>query len=135
MWGIATDKEDPKILDGQLDSVMNYPMADAILRWTRYGDKVRFNNVFCRIEEEYPVDVKNVLLNNIGTHDTPTQITMLAGDKMSENKDFIWDIEESWRHGDNFDTYQFRKYEADNDEIDRIHYMIGEKQNIQFVLY
>lgn len=125
MWGIATDKEDPKILDGQLDSVMNYPTADAILRWTRYGNTERFSNTFEKIEG-YPEDVKNVLLNNVGTHDTPRTITMLVGDKMSENKDFIWDIEEHWRHGENFDTYAFRKYENENAEVDRIHHMIGE---------
>ncbi len=129
MWGLATDKGDnAKIFNGELDSVMNYPMADSILRWTRWGNTEHFNNIFNRINDEYPEDVKNVLLNNVGTHDTPRTITMLAGEKMNENvsKNCIWDIEDYWRHGENFDTYAFREFEANNSEIDRIHYMIGE---------
>ena len=119
MWGIATDREDSKIFNGQLDSVMNYPMADAILRWTRYGYDLHFEYNFNRVYGEYPNPVKNVLLNNIGTHDTPTSITMLVGDKMNPdvfNKK-IWDIEAPWRNGNQFDTYRFRQYEAEHDVL------------------
>ena len=121
MWGIATDKsyEDAKIFDGQLDSVMNYPLADAILRWTRWGKDGHFRYNFERVYNEYPAEVQNVLLNNIATHDTPTTMTMLAGDKMNDDVfgDSIWDIEAPWRTEDDFDTYGFRKFEAEHDAI------------------
>ena len=121
MWGIATDKsyEDAKILDGQLDSVMNYPIADAILRWTRWGKVGHFKYNFERVYNEYPVNVQNLLFNNIATHDTPTTMTMLVGEKMNDDvfKDSIWDIEEPWRQEDSFDTYGFREFEFEYDEI------------------
>src|SRR5574344_2584486 len=85
MWDIATDKSDPKIFDGQLDSIMNYPMADAILRWVRFGNDRHFAYNFNKVFYGYPKEVRNILLNNIGTHDTPMTLTMLVGDKMNED--------------------------------------------------
>lgn len=121
MWGIATDKsgDDVKINNGQLDSVMNYPMSDATLRWTRWGFAKHFEYNFRRVFEEYPENVQKVLLNNIGSHDTPTTLTMLAGDKMNGNvfDKQIWDIESPWRNNNGFNTYKFRQYEAENDKL------------------
>ena len=127
MWGIATDKEDPKIFDGQLDSVMNYPMADAILRWTRYGLAEHFKYNFNRVYKEYPKEVQNVLLNNIGTHDTPTTMTMLVGDSMNPDvfDNRIWDIEKYFRNTGSFDTYKFRKYESEHDTFNSEAYEHG----------
>lgn len=121
MWGIATDKQkdDVKINDGQLDSIMNYPIADAILRWTRWGFYDHFKYYFNRIFNEYPSNVQNILLNNIGSHDTPTTLTMLAGDKMNANvfDKQIWDIEAPWRNEGGFNTYEFREYELNHDQL------------------
>lgn len=128
MWGIATDKneEDAKIFDGQLDSVMNYPLADGILRWTRWGYDGHFKYNFERVYQEYPVTVQNVLLNNIATHDTPTTMTMLVGDGMNGNvfDKQIWDIEAPWRSENGFDTYGFRKFECEHDALE------GEKYDL-----
>lgn len=121
MWQIATDKsgDDVKIDNGQLDGVMNYPLTDAILRWTRWGYKEHFKYNFERVFTEYPREVQNVLLNNIASHDTPTTLTMLAGDKMNDNifDRQIWDIEKPWQEEDGFNTYKFREYELENDKL------------------
>ncbi len=129
MWGIATDKSDPKIFDGQLDSVMNYPMTDANLRWVRYSKDGHFTYNFNRIYGEYPSEVQNLLLNNIATHDTPTAITMLVGENMNPdvfNKS-IWDIEAQWLKGEMFNTYEFREYEEKHDKIPDMLYLYGKK--------
>ena len=125
MWGIATDKQDPKILDGQLDPIMNYPMADGILRWVRYGEAGHFRYIFDRVFREYPEKVQNLLLNNIATHDTPTTLTMLGGDIMNANifDRQIWDIERPWNSYNGFDTYHFREYEANHDAIQGAEYV------------
>lgn len=130
MWGIATDKEDPKIFDGQLDSVMNYPMADAILRWTRYGAAGHFQYNFDRVYREYPIQVQNVLLNNVGTHDTPTTMTMLVAPRMNPDvfNKRIWDIESPWLQGEKFNTYAFREYEATHDLLCEADYELGKKR-------
>lgn len=129
MWGIATDKEDSKIFDGQLDSVMNYPMTDAILRWTRYGKFEHFTYNFNRVYGEYPVNVQHILLNNIATHDTPTTMTMLGGDKMNPDvfNKRIWDIEAPWLQGEKFNTYKFREYEAQHDKLPEEQYVLAKK--------
>lgn len=129
MWGIATDKEDSKIFDGQLDSVMNYPLTDAILRWTRFGKDGHFTYNFNRVYGEYPIEVQRVLLNNIATHDTPTTMTMLAGDKMNPDVFYkhIWDIEAPWQQGEKFNTYKFREYEAEHDKLSEEAYVLGKK--------
>lgn len=129
MWGIATDRVDSKLFDGQLDSVMNYPMTDAILRWTRWGYDKHFSYNFNRVYGEYPERARNLLLNNIATHDTPTAMTMLVGDKMNSdvfNKK-IWDIESPWLQGECFNTYKFREYEAQHDVLPENEYIHGKR--------
>lgn len=131
MWGIATDREhgDDKLFDGQLDSVMNYPLSDAILRWTRWGFDGHFSYNFNRVYGEYPKRARDLLLNNIGTHDTPTTMTMLVGEKMNSNVFYkqIWDIESPWSQGERFNTYKFREYEAEHDHLSAEQYVHGKK--------
>lgn len=68
-------------LDGsQLDSVMNYPFADAIINFVRYGTAEAFNQTILSITENYPKPVIDVLMNHIGTHDTQRALTALAGE-------------------------------------------------------
>lgn len=116
MWNFALGKENPQIYDGQVDSVMNYPLTDAILRWIRYGNYLHMNACIENLAK-YPVQVHDVLLNYLCTHDTPRERNMLAGDAMLEDPfaGFIWDIEARWRKPQGFDTYEFRKWESEND--------------------
>ena len=67
------------LLGDQLDSVMNYPFADAILNFVKLGNGNYFINSIMSIIENYPPQVLNVLMNHIGTHDTERAITRLAG--------------------------------------------------------
>lgn len=68
------------MLGEQLDSVMNYPFADAVLNFVKYGGAEGFFNAVMGIVENYPPCVLNVLMNHIGTHDTERAITRLAGE-------------------------------------------------------
>lgn len=68
------------LLGNQLDSVMNYPFADAVLNFVRFGNAEAFFDSVMSIVENYPPQVTNVLMNHIGTHDTERAITRLAGD-------------------------------------------------------
>ena len=67
------------LLGKQLDSVMNYPFADAVLNFVRFGHGEYFFDSVMDIVESYPPQVLNVLMNHIGTHDTERAITRLAG--------------------------------------------------------
>lgn len=84
VWEDATNKfaygqRRKYLLGEELDSVMNYPFADAVLNFVRYGHGEYFFNSVMNIVENYPPQVLNVLMNHIGTHDTERAITRLAG--------------------------------------------------------
>lgn len=54
----------------QLDSVMNYPFADALIDFGVRGVAEGFNDRIQEITENYPQCVVDCLMNHIGTHDT-----------------------------------------------------------------
>lgn len=64
----------------ELDSVMNYPFAEAIISYVRSGRVEGFTSKIMNILENYPKCVVDVLMNHIGTHDTMRAITALAGE-------------------------------------------------------
>lgn len=68
---------------------MNYPFADAVLNFVRYGNGNSFMDSVMTIIENYPPQVLNVLMNHIGTHDTERAITRLAGQN-SDGQDRAW---------------------------------------------
>lgn len=68
------------LLGSQLDSVMNYPFASAIITFMRYGVAESFMSSVCTICENYPPCALNCLMNHIGTHDTARVLTALIYD-------------------------------------------------------
>lgn len=76
----------------QLDSVMNYPFAEAINSFIRSGKVEGFSDKILTILENYPKCCVDVLMNHIGTHDTMRAITCLAGESC-EYRDRQWQSE------------------------------------------
>ncbi|MBQ7861565.1 MAG: glycoside hydrolase family 13 protein, partial [Clostridia bacterium] len=76
----------------QLDSVMNYPFAEAIISFLRSGKVEGFSDKILAILENYPKCCIDVLMNHIGTHDTMRVITALAGESC-EYRDRQWQSE------------------------------------------
>ncbi len=64
----------------QLDSVMNYPLKNAIIDYVRNGNSRDLAITMRELCDNYPKDVLNCLMNIMGTHDTPRIITALAGE-------------------------------------------------------
>ena len=62
----------------QLDSVMNYPFADSIIKYVCGGDGKDFIDEVATILEDYPQAAANVLMNHLGTHDTARILTKLG---------------------------------------------------------
>lgn len=94
VWEDATNKfaygqRRRYLLGSQLDSVMNYPFADAILNFVKYGGANTFFDSVMTIIENYPPCVLHLLMNHIGTHDTERAITRLAGES-ADGKDREW---------------------------------------------
>lgn len=70
------------LLGEQLDSVMNYPFADAVLNFVKFPNADAFFDSVMGIIENYPPQVTNVLMNHIGTHDTERAISRLVGENI-----------------------------------------------------
>ena len=86
---IAYDERKEYFLGGNLDSVTNYPMKNAILEYVKYGNVNNFVNTFRLIKDQYPVSIQNNLMNIIDTHDTVRALTYLGvPDYMSEYEDY-----------------------------------------------
>ncbi len=78
---IAYDVRRRYFVDGELDSVMNYPFRTAILNFLRGADDGRqFRQTVMTIAENYPVQVLACNMNLLGTHDTPRILTALVDD-------------------------------------------------------
>ncbi len=77
------------LLGKQLDSVMNYPFAEATIRFARTGDTSSFSETIMTVLENYPKEVVDVLMNHIGSHDTMRIINALAGESLV-NKSRDW---------------------------------------------
>lgn len=83
VWEDATNKisygSRRKFLQGkQLDSVMNYPFANAIINFLKTGNSENFINTVMSVCENYPPDSLRTLMNHIGTHDTARILTVLG---------------------------------------------------------
>ena len=63
----------------QLDSVMNYPVRNAILALVLNGDSKTFSDILKEIYSSYPKAVCDSLMNLLGTHDTERILTTLSG--------------------------------------------------------
>ena len=66
----------------ELDSVMNYPLKEAIIDFVRNKNVKNLSNVIKEQLDHYPVDVVNSLMNILSTHDTYRLITAVAGKSM-----------------------------------------------------
>ena len=68
-------------VDGELDSVMNYPFRTAILNFLRGIDEGKdFRKRVMTILENYPHQVSLCNMNLLGSHDTPRILTALVDD-------------------------------------------------------
>lgn len=64
---------------GQLDSVMNYPLKNALIEYAATGDAEILAATLTEIWSIYPRPVCDALMNIVGTHDTERILTVLGG--------------------------------------------------------
>ena len=77
---IAYDKRKKYFLGNELDSVMNYPLREAIISYIKYGDCNSFYNTCKMLYSHYPKHSADLLMNLLGTHDTERILTVLGGE-------------------------------------------------------
>ena len=91
VWEDASNKiaysERRKYLQGrELDSVMNYPLKEAIIDYVLSGNTKQLRETIALLMDHYPKQSLDVLMNILGTHDTARILTALGG-KTCSNKD------------------------------------------------
>ena len=74
-------------LGGQLDSVMNYPLKDAIIAFVREGKPGYLAETMANLVLNYPKGTLDCLMNILGTHDTMRILTVLGGDSLPANRE------------------------------------------------
>ena len=84
VWEDASDKvaysQRRKYFHGfELDSVMNYPWKEGIIRYLLTGNSKEFIRVVRAIIDHYPKQSLDCLMNILGTHDTARILTVLGG--------------------------------------------------------
>lgn len=77
---IAYDRRKKYFLGNELDSVMNYPLREAIISYIKYGDSSLFYNTCKMLYSHYPKHNADLLMNLLGTHDTERILTVLGGE-------------------------------------------------------
>lgn len=75
---IAYDRRRKYFSGYQLDSVMNYPIKNAIANYMKTADCTLFYNTVTEIYASYPEESSAVLMNLLGTHDTERILTSLV---------------------------------------------------------
>ncbi len=90
VWEDATNKVSydvrRRFLRGkQLDSVMNYPFSGAIIDYLLGGNSRNLIDTVLEILENYPPQAVKLLMNHIGTHDTPRILTLLGKGGIASN--------------------------------------------------
>ncbi len=103
VWEDATNKisydSRRRFLRGkQLDSVMNYPFANAIVDFVKGGNADEFISKITDVIENYPPCSLHTLMNHIGTHDTARILTRL-GFEGEVHEDRAWQAEQRLSEG------------------------------------
>jgi len=84
VWEDASDKiayeHRREYLQGhELDSVMNYPLKDAIISYVQTGNTDYLLDTIRHLIDHYPKQTLDCLMNILGTHDTARILTVLGG--------------------------------------------------------
>ena len=83
---IAYDVRRRYFLGGQLDSVTNYPLRDAIITLVKSGNAENLASTMAALCRNYPEGVLHSLMNILGTHDTVRILTALSDAKLPDSK-------------------------------------------------
>lgn len=121
VWENAVTKEGygkqrTYLLGKGLDSVMNYPFTNAILKYVRFGNYEYLVQTIHEIVTQYPSEAVFSLMNSLSTHDITRALTTLASDAIRDNdNNLIWDI-----------PYD-REWQFNNDKLDSKKYSVAKR--------
>lgn len=80
---VAYDRRRRYFRGSELDSVMNYPLKNAVVEYLKSSDASGIAKITTELYSHYPKAVSDVLMNFLGTHDTERILTVLSGEDIS----------------------------------------------------
>ena len=80
---IAYDRRRRYFRGNELDSVMNYPLKNAVIDFLKTKDASGIARTTTELYMHYPKSVSDTLMNFLGTHDTERILTVLSGEDIS----------------------------------------------------
>ena len=127
VWENAATKEKdghPRnyLLGHSLDTVMNYPWTDAILRYVRFGDSEKFKSKVWEIINDYPQEAVFSVMNALSTHDITRAMTTLQGEGIEQNREWVWDVPNFGNPREN------RQWQYNNDKLEGNNYKEAKKK-------
>ena len=75
-----------------MDSVMDYVLVDALLRYFKYGDVTSIAEVIRQLRTEYPEGTLQTLMNFTSTHDISRAINLFGCDEFKRFNSWAWDL-------------------------------------------
>lgn len=75
-----------------MDSVMNYLLVDALIRYYKYADVNKLSNIIKEIITEYPDDTIKTLMNFTSTHDITRAINLFSCNEFQEYGEWSWNL-------------------------------------------
>ena len=73
----------------ELDSVMNYPLKNSLINFLLTGNVKELTKTVIEQIHNYPPCVLSVLMNILGTHDTPRILSVLSGAKIPDDRETL----------------------------------------------
>ncbi len=121
-------KQRKYLLGKGLDSVMNYPFTNAILKYVRFGRADYFEETVNDILTQYPEDSLYSLMNSLSTHDITRVMTTLVGDGINNSRyNWVWDVPYSR-------AWQFDKLKLSDTQYEKAKKMMKIATIIQYFL-
>lgn len=75
-----------------MDSVMNYVLIDALIKYFKYGDTTTLNEIIRQMRTEYPKETMNSLMNFTSTHDITRAINIFGTDAFKRYGEWAWNL-------------------------------------------
>ena len=95
-----------------MDSVMNYPLMDALIRYYKYRDINKLREVLRELKVEYPEEALQSLMNFTSTHDITRAINIFGTREFQYSGEWAWDL-------NNNDRNWQKNYQMDNEDYQR----------------
>ncbi|MBR1386078.1 MAG: glycoside hydrolase family 13 protein [Bacilli bacterium] len=95
-----------------MDSVMNYLLVDALIRYYKYQDVNKLREVLNEIQGEYPEGTIESLMNFTSTHDISRALNIFGSDSFQKHGEWAWNTiteDRTWQKNYNLSPLELKK--------------------------